>query len=157
MRTAHLVMALVVAAASTVLTPARAGQKVISELHGEVTAKNYKALEKFVAKNLDKVVGLQIDVQHTGPNDASRLRADAGGDGQLAIYLSSTPQESTESEIVASDGYSFLHGSYVFDGFFPVKSGGMHQGAVSYGLMRVDEAAIRLNPSVEIRKIQLPR
>jgi hypothetical protein len=112
----------------------------IPELHGPVTRANFDRFEAFVSSHLDRVIGLKVSFDTD--EKAKGLNASADG-GQFVTYV--TPN--TQTEIVANSGYSFQHGSYVFDGFFIVKNGGMHQGVVSYGLVQAKEEAIRLSGS----------
>ncbi len=97
--------------------------------------------------HLDKVIGLKIGVEGLGEKTISVTAYS----GQFVVYRLAN----TQSEIVATAGFSWQHGSYIFDGFFIVKSGGIHQGVVSYGLEPVNEAIVRLNPNVRIRPVFL--
>jgi hypothetical protein len=117
-------------------------------IEGNITAKNYNKLEKILLENFDKIVGLKIYFSHA--EDPAPLVATADRN-QFVAYK---PMPQTKSEIVASNGYHWLHGGYQFDGYFLVKSGGVHQGAVSIGLLHTDETRILLsNPT--IRRIRI--
>ncbi len=120
----------------------------ISVLSGSVTVRNYVKLESFLSRNLDKIVGLKIyfdSASHPAP-------LVAGVSEKRFVAYKRIPE--TTSEIVASDGFYWLHGGYQFDGYFVVKSGGMHQGVISYGLQKVPEDRVILsNP--DLRPVQL--
>jgi hypothetical protein len=106
------------------LASAAAAQREIVVLKGKITAKNYFAFERFVTGSLDKVVGLKVQVDKSP--EGAKLSAEADKDGQFVIYM---PRgEHVRVEIVANEGHRYEHGAYVFDGFFLVKSGGVHQG-----------------------------
>jgi len=55
------------------------------------------------------------------------------------------------------DDGRFEHSGYVLDGFYRVKSGGVHQGTSSFGLSSVDEAQIRLNGGLKIKAVKIGR
>ena len=121
----------------------------ITQIDGRVTERNYPRLEKLMAAQVDRVVGLKIIVKKSGIDD--RLSAEADADGQFVMYRSGRAR----SEIIANEGYALRHGDYVLDGFFLVKHGGLHQGIVSYALEPVDETKVRLNPAVQIIPVKL--
>jgi hypothetical protein len=109
---------------------AQAIERKIPQLSGTLTESTYPEFEKFIDDHVNTVVALKITVQRSDC-DAAPLQA-SGDNGQLVVYLNSTPDEPSESEIVAGNGFSYQHGSYVIDGLFMVKNGGTHQGVVSY-------------------------
>jgi hypothetical protein len=121
----------------------------VDELHGDVSTANYAAFERFMVGHVDKVVGLKLGVPATkeGPISASV-------EGDLFVVYR---VKDTQTETVAHSGFERRHDVYVFDGFFTVKHGGMHQGINSYALEPVAEATVRLNPAVRIKPVDLPR
>jgi hypothetical protein len=125
--------------------------KIVPELHGHVSIRNFEQFESFVADNLEQVVGLKVTVAKAD-GDADPLQAaDAPFDAkrrQLAIYR----KDNQESEIVSTGGYGFRDGSFVLDGFFVVRSGGVHQGIISYGLEKTKKPAAQ---GVQIRRVTL--
>jgi len=129
------------------------GRPAIPQLYGQVTETNYQAFEDFIAEHLDKVIGLKLSIERT-IDDRRHLKAsDSQFDAKTRQFvLYRTPD--TTVEIVSTGGYTFQHGSYVFDGFYIVKSGGMHQGVVSYGPVSTDEAQVRLSGN-PIKRIDL--
>ena len=148
---AAIVSILAFAFASTNL--GQAVERKIAQLRGTLTESNYPEFEKFVDDHVGKVIGLKIIVERTG-SDAAPLQASADN-GQLVVYLKSTPDEPSESEIVAGNGFTYHNGSYVIDGLFIVKNSGMHQGVVSYSLKETNESATKLDPSIKLEQIEL--
>jgi hypothetical protein len=132
---------------------AQAVERKIPQLWGTLTESTYPEFEKFIDDNVNKIIGLKITVERSG-SDAAPLQASADN-GQLVVYLNSTPDESSESEIVAGNGFSYQHGSYVLEGLFMVKNGGMHQGVISYSLKKTDESPAKLDPSIKLEAIEL--
>jgi hypothetical protein len=130
---------------------ARAVERKIPQLSGTLTESTYPEFEKFIDDHVNKVVGLKITVERSA-SDAAPLQADADN-GQLVVYLNSTPDEPSESEIVAGNGFSLHDGSFVLDGLFMVKNGGMHQGVISYSLRKTDGSAA--DPSIKLEQIEL--
>lgn len=120
---------------------------IVRQLSGYLTLKNYPTFEAFISSNFDNVVGLKFRVEKSNEND--RLQASDDNGKSLAIYLKGEPA----FEFVLNNAFTFEHGGYVVDGFFLVKSGGMHQGTISLGLIPVDEAQIRM--SKQIRQVTL--
>ena len=132
---------------------AQAIERKIPQLSGTLTETTYPEFEKFVDDHVNKVIGLKITVQRSD-SDAAPLQASADKE-QLVVYLNSTPDEPSESEIVVGNGFSYQHGSYVLEGLFVVKNGGMHQGVISYSLMKADGPAAKLDPSIKLEPIEL--
>jgi hypothetical protein len=130
---------------------AQAVERKIPQLSGTLTESTYPEFEKFIDDHVNKVVALKITVERS-VSDTAPLQADADN-GQLVVYLNSTPDEPSESEIVAGSGFSSHNGSYVLDGLFTVKNGGMHQGVISYSLKKTDGSAA--DPSIKLEQIQL--
>ena len=137
---------------TSVGTPALAARAPILRVNGEVTAATYKGLEAFLFNSLDMLVGLKVSFPQGESTDVGELNVSAEDD-KFVAYLAG-PE--SESEMVANKGFSFQHGSYVFDGFFVVKSGGMHQGIVSLFLDQAEESAVLLS-GVRVRDIQIGR
>ena len=136
------------ATVATTAAPADAQQSAIEELHGSLTLRSYPALEAFVLRNVDKVVGMKITA---APSDQRPGLYVGVSNGQFVTYRTPT----TPIELVAMAGFRYEHGQYVFDSFFIIKSGGMHQGTLSFGLEQVPEATVRLAAGVRIRRVNL--
>jgi len=130
---------------------AQAAERKIPQLSGTLTESTYPEFEKFVDEHVNKVIALKITVERSA-SDAAPLQADANN-GQLVVYLNSAPDEPSESEIVAGGGFSLHNGSYVLEGLFTVKNGGMHQGVISYSLKKADGSAA--DPSIKLEQIEL--
>ena len=137
---------------TTVGTPALAARPPILRVNGEVTAETYKGLEAFLFNSLDTIVGLKVSFPQDSSTDAGALSVSAE-EGKFVAYVGGPD---SESEMVANEGFSFQHGSYIFDGFFVVKSGGMHQGIVSLFLDKTEEAAVLLS-GVRVKDIWIGR
>jgi hypothetical protein len=129
--------------------PRRRERRVLQQLTGYLTSENYHVFENMISDALDDVIGLKITVDKSGDDDV--LQAGASDD-QLVVYLRGL---NGSSEFVVNGEYAYQHGMYVLDGFFLVKSGGMHQGIVSFGLMPMDEGRVRLG-DFEVISITLP-
>jgi hypothetical protein len=120
----------IIGLAFSLINLAQAIERKIPQLSGTLTESTYPEFEKFIDDHVNKVVALKITVQRSD-SDAAPLEASADN-GQLVVYLNSTPDEPSESEIVAGNGFSYQHGSYVIDGLFMVKNGGTHQGVPAF-------------------------
>jgi hypothetical protein len=120
---------------------------------GQINVRTADRFLQLVSRNLDKVIGLKVFVD---PSTGAQFEKS----GYLALYdengrqlsVSKGPPGGLEGgiEVVKNGLIDRTMGFYVIDGFFIVKSGGVHQGVVSYGLQPVDEAAVRLNPAVKL-------
>jgi hypothetical protein len=151
MRRSMATIVLMLAFASTNL--AQAVERKIQQLSGALTESTYPELESFIEDHVNKVIGLKITVERSGTDDGP-LQASADN-GQLVVYLKSTPDEPSESEIVAGKDFSYNNCSYLLDELFIVKNGGMNQGVVSYSLQRAKESAGKLDPSIKLEQIEL--
>lgn len=116
--------------------PSEAKSKVF-RVNGAVTPKNFKGLEAFLLNSMDTVIGLRIRFEASEDPVSASL-----SDGKFVAYLSG---EDAQSEIVANKGFVSQHGGYDFDGFFVVKSGGMHQGIISLFLDAAADATVLLS------------
>jgi hypothetical protein len=118
-----------------------AAPPTITSIEGYLDEKNVDQLWNLIGNNLDHIVRLKIEVTDTGNNVGPSLPLNAIGEGgQLAIW-----KRNGSFEIVVNDEYHYGHGNYILDGYFLVKSGGIHQGVVSCGLIPVDEARVVLS------------
>lgn len=126
---------------ATVATPAVAQSRTVTRLTGEVTRANFVTFCATVADAVDKVIGLKVQIDSPQPNPRG---AELGDNGEVYLF------DGEEVELNADKGGVWMHGSIVFDGFYLVKYGGMHQSILSFGLQQVDEAAIILNPAVQV-------
>ncbi len=131
---------------------ANAGQSKVYLVSGSITASNYKGFEQFLFNSMDTIIGLKVDFAANENASDGEVSANAT-DNQFVAYLSVS---NAESEIVATENFQYLHGDFVIDGFFVVKSGGMHQGTISLYLQKTDEAQVRLS-SAKIVEIQASR
>lgn len=135
--------------------PAFAGQSVIQQYRGVAAGPAVCELAETLFDQLDQIVGVKARIE---PTDIRRgdFHTSAGAtNGQLVLYCGSLFKGGTEV-VINEPGYRWEHGGFEVDGFFLVKSGGVHQGVVSAGLMPVDEAVIRLSAGVTIRPTMVP-
>ena len=137
-----LTAALIVTVGATMSAGSASAQsKAVDLLDGRLTHKNFRSFDKFVARHVDKVVGLKLAVKKSGSED----KLDASiNDGQFVTYVMDAKEPKTE--VVANSGFAERSGDVVFDGFYLVKYGGFRQGIHSYALEPVDEAKVRLDP-----------
>ncbi len=149
---------LALAAPACAPTPADAAaraSRTLLRMTGTVTPDNAAAFTAFVAKHQDKVIGLQVRVTPGTPSDFKARHYMAEITDRLFVVFKRGDNEGG-IEIVAPKAEAvWLHGDYVLDGFYVVKSGGMHQGTLSYGLQKTDEGVIRANPDVLVRDVAL--
>ncbi|WP_271068615.1 hypothetical protein [Caulobacter sp. NIBR1757] len=136
-----LSLALTPIAAATVPADAAAAtpKRTVPRLVGAVTPGNAARYTTFIADRLDQVVALRLSVTPGSDGDfkASNYLAQVSGD----LFMVFKRAGATEGgiEVVLPKGEARLvGGAYVVEGFFVVRSGGMHQGTLSYGLERMD-------------------
>lgn len=131
--------------ASIVLGCSSAAAISVDRIEGSVSPSTLPKFADLIANHLDQIVGLKVAVEAVDQADMV-----AHANGQFAVWV-----PGGDFEIVASRGFSYQHGAYVFDGYFLVKSGGMHQGVLSYGLEQVDEAQVLLTPDIKFNVINV--
>jgi hypothetical protein len=129
--------------------------KSVVLLTGSVDAANAAHFTKFVSDNLDAVVGVKIDVSPSDDEDFERQRYLASADDDMLAIFKGDGEHGGIEVVVPKGSYGWQHGHHTVDGFFVVKSGGMHQGTLSYGLTPTDEGVIRTNPGVRIVEQEL--
>ena len=114
---------------------------------GQVNARTAERFLDVIYDNIDAVIGLDITVEV--PSE-SEPRYSAGlSDGRLVI--SAGDPMNMPREVVINGPVGSTMGLTTADGFYLIKSGGMHAaGAMSAGAQPVDEATLRLNPNVRI-------
>lgn len=113
----------------------------ITLFRGGVDQRNVLDVLDKLASCIDQIVGIkfQIDLPMNGRFSAGI----AEHDGRTSI---SAPEYALDLE----RGGSSVHGMVVVDGFFLLKSAGLYQGVFAFYGERVDEATIRLNPTLQI-------
>ena len=89
-------------------------------------------------------------VEPGGDSDYARSGYLADADGPQFVISKSDLQRGNGIEVVTNGTVGRDAGMFTLDGIYIVKAGGMHQGIASFGLQPVDEATVRLNPSVKI-------
>ena len=131
---------------------ARAEQVQVLRVNGVLNARTYRGFEAFLFNSLDTVVGLKISVDIAEGSADGTVSAGVSSDGQFVAYLVG----GKDSEIVGQAGFTQSRGSVLFDGFFIVKSGGMHQGIESLFLEKADDASVLLS-SRPVKDIEIAR
>lgn len=146
MMLAFAMIAIAGAASAQILT--------VPAVEGNVALTTVDAFSNAIDERLDNVIGLKVRIEPPSPAELrGGYYADAD-EGYLNVGLSAGVGEGGY-EIIIREGFRWEHGGWVVDGFYLVKSGGMHQGIISYGLDRVDEATARLNSAVIVTTVQL--
>tara|TARA_R110000787_G_scaffold47687_7_gene115372 strand:- start:7441 stop:7926 length:486 start_codon:yes stop_codon:yes gene_type:complete len=123
-------------------------QNVIPVYSGQVTFENSERFTIAVANRVDTIVGVKLTVDPTDNRSPQGYLVDRMSDDG-GVYISRTHRNMGGVQINASSAY-WRHGSYVIDGFFVVKYGGMGQGVMGYQLQPVDEAAVLLSSAQRI-------
>ena len=121
------------------LAPASAKTIRIEYLGGNIGQANVENLGGLACRNYDKIVHLKISIDW--PADA--LDQEVTDDKRLVFW------DDTAEYLFPDGSYSYLHGSYLVNGYFIPRSGGMHQGIISIAFEKIDDAQVLLNPAVE--------
>lgn len=146
--------AIAVSAASWSSSAAAQRMIDIPVYEGTVTPQNGERLTEMIGDNLDQVIGLRLAVEPTA-DGSSPFSVSATSDSEQYLLLSVYRPDEGGREILVNGEYRWEHGMWIVDGFFLVRSGGMHQGVLSYGLMPTDAAAVRLNPHLRLQTIEV--
>lgn len=145
---------LLASAVAAVSSTAVAQTVTVPVVEGGVTLATVDPFSTAIDNQMDRVIGLKVRIEpHTEAERQAGYYADAD-EGYLNVGFSAGLGEGGY-EIIIRDGFRWEHGGWVIDGFYLVKSGGMHQGTISYGLEAVDEATVRLNPALRFTTVEL--
>ena|ERR1700677_861538 len=116
-------------------------------LQAKIAPANGKWLSGLACRNLDHIV--HVDLSINWPRD--KTQAETTDLKRLVFW-------NKETEFLFPDGtYVFLHGRWVVKGYFMVRSGGTHQGMMSYAFEKVDEATVLLNQNMQETKVKSAR
>ena len=116
-------------------------------LIGVVDKNSVKRFTDLIAESMDKVIELKIAVTQS-TNGEERYYVSVSGE---RLEISGGDPMDSPFEVLINGPTGTTMDMLAVDGFYLVKSGGMHAaGALSWGLTPVDEASIRLNPSIHI-------
>lgn len=115
-------------------------ERTITVLRGEVDDVNLQQVSSLIADANDNVIGLKL---RFNPPQNDRWSVEIQDEGGGYVF-------DGEIELNVSGGACWVNGALSLDGFWLVKYGGMHQGILSFGLQRVDEAQIRLNTGIRL-------
>lgn len=153
MRTLVLAAILAVSVPSVGLSASKTNHaaRIIPKYVGEVNERNVERVLNMIGDHQDKIVGLQVmfDATPRGAQAANGYTADKD-DGRLFVVSYGTLESPGIEMVVPKDEANYQHGGYVLDGFYLVKTGGMHQGTISYGLEKVDEATVLLSTKYRV-------
>jgi hypothetical protein len=111
----------------------------IEFLDGTIDQTSIENLGRLACRNYDKIVRLKISVDWSAD----------GLDEETTDYKRLVFWDDTAEYLFPEGSYSYLHGSYIINGYFIPRSGGMHQGIVSIAFEKIDDAQVLLNPAVE--------
>lgn len=114
---------------------------------GIVDAKSAQRFVNLISENTDKVIGLKLVVEPSREGEERYFVS--RGDDDLTITVGDPFDGPVELVINGPTGRTMA--MHTVDGFYLIKSGGMHTaGAISFGARPADEAKIRLNPNIRI-------
>lgn len=129
--------------------PVRDQQRTIVLYEGVVDGKSAERFLVLIAKSEDKIVGLKIQ-----SDTIETTRYSVIADGEQLIITAGDPLNAPR-ELVVNGGTGRSLAYHLIDGFYLIKFGGSHAaGALSWGAIPVDEARIRLDPSIAIVRKQ---
>jgi hypothetical protein len=140
--------ALLTAACLLLCSAALAGEAPVYRVTGSISERNIRGLEAFLANSVGEVFALKIKVPKSDGTLTTALE-----DGKLAIFRAGSK---AEFEIVASEGFAAAGEDYVFDGFYQVENGGVHQGVTSL-FISPDKAANALAADFKIQNLSAGR
>jgi hypothetical protein len=120
----------------------------VYRVNGRITQNNIKGLEAFLANSVGEVFALKIRVPKSEGNLTTAL-----DNGKLAIFRTGGK---AEFEIVAAEGFEAAGEDYVFDGFYQVELGGMHQGVTPL-FISPDKAANALAADFKVQNLSAGR
>jgi hypothetical protein len=116
-------------------------------LQAKIAPVNGRWLSGLACRNLDRIV--HVDLSINWPRD--KTAAETTDLKRLVFW-------NKEAEFLFPDGtYSLVHGSWAVKGYFIVRSGGTHQGMVSYAFEKIDDAAVSLNQNRQETKVKSAR
>lgn len=125
--------------------PARSAVRIITVYKGVVDAKSVDRFLSTMSGKTDKIIGLKIAVERSRDSDSQYYVGRS--DGRLVIS-GGDPMDSPK-ELVVNGPTGTTMDLFTVDGFYLIKSGGMHAGgALSYGAIPVDEATLRLRNGI---------
>ncbi len=115
-------------------TPITAATDCTPLASGVVTLDRQDALPDFLNDNLDQPVALRFTVARPTPDEEQAGFGADIDDGRLLVTYSSGLGEGGWEALAPEGAYREQGGGWAVDGVFVVRSGGMHQGIISYAL-----------------------
>ena len=107
-------------------------------LCGSINATNIKNLFDVWSRNIDKVIHLKLSIDW--PNESVNFEQ---SDYKRLIFWNENAEY-----LFPDKAYSYQHGSWIVNGYFIARSGGVHQGVISIAFEKIADTAVLLNPSV---------
>jgi hypothetical protein len=135
----------------TLGSPSHSAEKVY-RVNGHVTPKNVRGFQVFLLNSVDAIVGLKVHFSADNRHGPGIVTAEADN-GSFVSYMAGND---AEVEIFAKDGFEYRSGDYVFDSFYLVKYGGMHQGIHTVSLNRMEESSVLLS-GLKVADIEIDR
>jgi hypothetical protein len=138
---------------SVVSAPHGNSSPVIPVYSGSIDAQNAKRALELITASEDKIVGLKLDVARSNTSNERYLVVEFN-DG-LTLDAGDPVDHPLELVIEGPVGRTAIV-DYLVDGFYLIKfDGSRAAGGAAWKAVPVDEAAIRLNPSVRLVKTQI--
>lgn len=139
-------MKLAVAAvmAAVLASPAMAKNIRVELLQTNINQQTIGSLDGLACRNYDKIVHVDISIEWPTATTVAEKT------GYQRLIFSTDDAEF----LFPKGSYRYEHGSWHVDGYFIVRSGGMHQGVVSNAFEKVDDSKVILNPNVVETKVE---
>jgi hypothetical protein len=138
-------------------SPVETRPETIPKYVGYLDDKTTPAFLVGIASHVDQIVGIRAQIRPS-ENAADPRDYTAADDDRLFVISEKVRNQFADEgiEVVApKDEVNWLHGSWVIDGFYVVKSGGVHQGIASFGLQKVNEGEVLLSPKYVVRAVRI--
>lgn len=114
---------------------------------GTVDAGSAERLLDLIGDSTDKIIGLKLIVERSKESDERYFTNLHEG----RLNITEGDPLAGPRELIVNGGIGTTWDMWTVDGFYLIKSGGMHAaGALSYGAVPVDEADIRLNANTRL-------
>ena len=111
----------------------------VEYLDANINQQTISLLSSLSCRDLDHVVHLKLAIDW--PANAVTV--------ETTDYKRLVFRNSAAEFLFPSGTYSYQHGSYIVDGYFIPRSGGMHQGISSDAFEKIDDTKVLLNPAVK--------
>ncbi len=116
-------------------------------LQAKIAPVNGQWLAGLACRNLDRIV--HVDLSINWPRD--KTAAETKDLKRLVFW-------NKEAEFLFPDGtYALVHGKWAVKGYFIIRSGGTHEGMMSYAFEKIDHATVSLNRNRQETKVKSAR